>query len=242
VFPLAVILWIGGFLLMIVRRNNLWGYGLLSLLFTLIGSNMKQYPMQDRLLLFLVPFTVISILFFTEVVMDLLKWKPFEVIIFILVIGLNYGSLKYTDIKNMYKEGQEASNLIKYLNTKIEDDEKLYIFANAVPIYEYFTGYKGHYKQFPEKVSESGQVIYGCKYWTLECEPYKYSTTLDEERLKENVDAIVKYQKAYVLFYHYGTDAEYYLVTALRNYGTVTCYMQENDTPLYYFVRYAHLN
>jgi hypothetical protein len=241
-FPIAVILWIGGFLLMYVRRNDLWGYGLLSLLFTLIGSYVEQYPMQDRLLLFLVPFTVLAILFYLEVILDMLKWKPFEVILFLLIICLNYGSLKYTDIKNMYREGQEASNLIKYLNTEIEDDEKLYIFANAVPIYEYFTGYKAHYKHFPEKVYESGQLIYGCKYWNLECEPYKYITTLDEERLKENVDAIVKYQKVYILFYHYGTDAEYYLVTALRKYGTVTYYMSEKNTPLYYFVRYAHLN
>lgn len=239
---LSWILWIGGTILLFVRKNNLGGYSLLAVLFTLIASNMEQYPMQDRLLLFLVPLTVIAILFFAEVLMDLLKWKPFEFIVFILVIALNYGSLKYMDVNNMYKEGQEAANLIKYLNNKIEEDEKLYIFANAVPIYEYTSGYKQHLTNFPEKVFESGQLIYGCKYWNLKCEPYKYITSIDEVRLKENVDAVVKYQKAYVLFYHFGADAEYYLISELRKYGTVTYFMNENDTPLYYFVRYAHLN
>lgn len=241
-FPLAGILWIGGILLLFVRKNNLGAYSILTILFTLIASNMKQYPIQDRLLLFLVPFTVIAILFFVEVLLDMLRWKPFEVIVFILIIALNYGSLKYTDVNSMYKEGQEASKLIDYLNNNIEEDEKLYIFANAIPIYEYTSGYKQHLEQFPEKVFESGQLIYGCKYWDLKCEPYKYITSIDEERLEENVEAIIKYPKAYVLFYHHGADAEYYLTSELRKYGTVTYFMQDNDTPLYYFVRFAHLN
>lgn len=242
VSAIAWILWIGGTILFFARKNNIGGYSILAVLFTVIASSIKQYPMQDRLLLFLVPFTILGILFFAEVLMDLLRWKPFEVVIFILIIALNYGSLKYTDVSNMYREGQEASNLIYYLDNKIEEDEKLYIFANAVPIYEYTTGYKQGLTHFPEKVFESGQMIYGCKYWNLKSEPYKYITTLDEERLKENVDAIIKYQKVYVLFYHYGTDAEYYLISELRKYGTVTYFMNEKDTPLYYFVRYAHLN
>jgi len=239
---IAWILWIGGTILFFVRKNNIGGYSILAVLFTLVASNIEQYPMQDRLLLFLAPFTILGILFFAEVLMDLLKWKPFEVVVFILVIALNYGSLKYTNVSNMYREGQEASNLIYYLDNKIEEDEKLYIFANAVPIYEYTTGYKQSLTHFPKKVFESGQLIYGCKYWTLECEPYKYITTMDEDRLKENVDAIIKYQKVYVLFYHFGADAEYYLISELRKYGTVTYFMDEKNTPLYYFVRYAHLN
>ncbi|OPZ92052.1 MAG: hypothetical protein BWY74_01764 [Firmicutes bacterium ADurb.Bin419] len=242
VYPLAIVLWIGGTLLLIVRKNSLAGYSLLAIIFTLIASYIEQYPIQDRLLLFLVPLAIIPMLFFVEVLLDLLSWKPFEVVVFILVVALNYSSLKYMDVKNMYREGQEAANLINYLNNKIEEDEKLYVFANAVPIYEYFTGYKQKYKHFPEKVSESGQLIYGCKYWNLECEPYIYKTTLDEERLKQNVEAIVKHQRVYVLFYHYGTDVEYYLTTELRKYGTLHYFMQENNTPLYYFVRYAHLN
>lgn len=242
VSALSWILWIGGTILFFVRKNKVGGYIILAVLFTVIASHIEQYPMQDRLLLFLVPFTILGILFFAEVLMDLLCWKPFEVVVFVLIIALNYGSLKYTDVSNMYREGQEASNLIYYLENKIEEDEKLYIFANAVPIYEYTTGYKQGLTHFPEKIFESGQLIYGCKYWNLECEPYKYITSMDEERLKENVDAIVKYQKAYVLFYHFGADAEYYLISELRKYGTVTYFMNEKDTPLYYFVRYAHLN
>lgn len=242
VAALSLILWIGGTMLLFVRKNSIGGYSVLAVLLTLIASSIEQYPIQDRLLLFLVPFTILGILFFAEVLMDLLKWKPFEVVIFILLIALNYGSLKYTDVSNMYKEGQEAANLIYYLNNKIEEDEKLYIFANAVPIYEYSTGYKQGLTHFPEKIFESGQLIYGCKYWNLKCEPYKYITTIDEERLKENVDSIIKYQKVYVLFYHYGSDAEYYLISELRKYGTVTYFLNEKNTPLYHFVRYAHLN
>ncbi|HOQ00855.1 MAG TPA: glycosyltransferase family 39 protein [Acetivibrio clariflavus] len=242
VAALSLILWVGGIMLLFIRKNKLGGYTVLAVLFTLVASWLEQYPIQDRLLLFLVPFTILGILFFAEVLMDLLRWKFFEVVVFILIIALNYGSLKYTDVKNMYREGQEAAYLIYYLNNKIEEDEKLYIFANAVPIYEYKTGYKQGLTHFPEKVFEDGQLIYGCKYWNLKCEPYKYITTLDEERLKENVDSIIKYQKVYVLFYHYGSDAEYYLINELRKYGTVTYFMNENETPLYYFVRYAHLN
>lgn len=239
---LSVILWVGGILLLIVRRNSIGAYSVLAVLFTLVASSIEQYPIQDRLLLFLVPFTLLGILFFAEVLMDLLKLKAFEVVVFILLISLNYGSLKYTDVSNMYKEGQEAANLIYYLENKIEEDEKLYIFANAVPIYEYHTGYKQGLTHFPEKIFESGQLIYGSKYWNLKCEPYKYITSIDKQLLKENVDSIVKYQKAYVLFYHYGSDAEYYLISELRKYGTVTYFMNEKNTPLYYFVRYAHLN
>jgi len=239
---LSWILWIGGILLLFVRKNKLGGYSVLAVLFTLVASSIEQYPIQDRLLLFLVPFTILGIIFFAEVLMDLLKWKGFEVVLFILLISFNYSSLKYTDVNNMYREGQEAANLIYYLDNKIEEDEKLYIFANAVPIYEYHTGYKQGLTHFPEKVFESGQLIYGCKYWNLKCEPYKYITTIDEKRLKENIDSIVKYQRVYVLFYHYGEDAEYYLISELRKYGTVTYFMNEKNTPLYYFVRYAHLN
>jgi len=242
VAALSWILWIGGVMLFFVRKNKIGGYSVLAVLFTLVASAIEQYPMQDRLLLFLVPFTLLGILFFAEVLMDLLRWKPFEIVVFILIIALNYDSLKYTDVKNLYREGQEAAYLIYYLNNKIEEDEKLYIFANAVPIYEYKTGYKQGLTHFPEEVFEDGQLIYGCKYWNLKCEPYKYITTLDKERLKENVDSIIKYEKVYVLFYHYGSDAEYYLINELRKYGTVTYFMNENETPLYYFVRYAHLN
>lgn len=235
------VLWIGGLLLLIKRRQDLFFYSFLTVLLTLIASSIGQYPMQDRLLLFLVPFELIAIVCFVEVLTDLLKYKALEVIVFIGIAALNLVVLEYSDVNNIMRERQEASNLINYLQNNIEDDEQLYVFPNAVPIYEYMTGYKHGYKHFPESVAEYGNLIFGTKYWDLECEPYIYKTTIDQERLDNNVQAIIKYPKVFILFYHQGGDAEYSLISTLKQYGTVMLFMDEKNTPLYLFTRYIYL-
>ncbi|NLD46307.1 MAG: hypothetical protein GX660_03795, partial [Clostridiaceae bacterium] len=92
------ILWIGGSLLLIKRRLELFFYGFLTVLLTLIASSIGQYPMQDRILLFLVPFELIAIVCFAEVLIDLIRFKALEVIVFIGIIALNIAILSYSDV------------------------------------------------------------------------------------------------------------------------------------------------
>ncbi len=235
------ILWLGGSLLLIKRKFDFFWYSFLTVLFTLIASSIGSYPIEGRLLVFIIPVILIAIMCFVEVLADLVCFKAIEVIIFIGIIALNIGVLGFSNVNNVLRERQEATYLISYLNNNIEEDEKIYVFPNAVPIYEYMTGYEHGYNHFPQRVTESGQLIFGMKYWELECEPYVYKTTINEERLNENVEAIIKNEKVYILFYHQGGDAEYSLISTLREYGSVRLVMDEKNTPLYLFKKYIQL-
>ena len=236
----AGVLWFGGLLLLYIRKREFFWYSYLIVFFTIFASSLGKYPIQGRLLLFMVPFTAIGIICFVEVMLDLIKWRGAEIIIFAGVVALNISAIAYSNVNNLFKERQEATQLIKYLKNNIED-EKLYIFSNAVPIYEYMMGYKNGFNHFPEEISESGHLIFGSKYWNLTCEPYVYHTTIDEEKLSENVESVIKYPKAYILFYHQGGDAENSLISTLKQYGTVILVMTDNNTPLYLFIRYVYL-
>jgi len=142
-----------------------------------------------------------------------------------MFVGSPEADLELTPVSRYYNTHiytQEVNPLIKYVREHIKSDEKLYVYATAIPTFKFKNGYTTA-KIGP---TDKDNIIYGVSIddW-------------NSDKLVGDLDKIVKSRKAYLLFQHYWRGIAPGL-EVLSQYGEVTCVLSNYDTPLLYFSAY----
>jgi len=209
----------------LIKSKNKIAYSVaLSLFFIFLASLIGYWPMTARLWLFLPAIVLIFTPIGTDIIHDKIKNRKitgtmefsfFSVIVIFLLINC----LGYIGDKTYYKT-QEINPLIYYVQGNIKEDEKLYVYPNAIPAFEFKNGYT------TTKIGnvDNDNIIFGIN-----------GNEWSENSLGNELLTILENEKTYLIFQHYGDIDRG--IAVLRNYGTLTEVMNVHDTPLYYFKR-----
>jgi len=124
-------------LIVFFREKNKFGHLVLSLLFTvIIASALKLYPFSSRLILFLIPITILS------AVKTFDSKKNISIIIFILFLFgtySEYSSAIKTLINNNYnKNNPNPREMIEYMNSHIKPTDIIYVNIASNADYLYY--------------------------------------------------------------------------------------------------------
>ena len=208
----------------------------LSLSFAFLASSIGKWPMTGRLWLFLPAIIFIFTPIGTDIVLNKAKNKKImSAIMFSFLVALTLYlfviCLEYTQHR-MYVPTTEINPLISYVQENIKDDEKLYVYPEAIGQFRYKNGYNA------TKIGNAidNNIIYGKDY-----------NEWGSDILGNELQSILENRKTYLLFSNHTKkipllfrDDPYEIengLTVLRKYGTLTEIMNVYDTPLYYFER-----
>jgi len=216
------------------RRVLVFTLTALALLFT--ASYLGYYGMLNRLLLFLVPLHMLIIMaLYREIHM---RWRAPAIALGFAIVLINTGSARMFFPDNVYRSYMEINPLVEHL-LSAEDQTPVYLYHLNIAQYEYKTGYRMGPWQYrhAEPFCHQG-AIYGSRYVSVFFdEPYSRRYDINPVRLSQNVAAIEKYERAYLLLGHCPPTPKEALVDALKKTGTVTEVKRVYDTPLFVYER-----
>ncbi len=174
----------------------------------LLISAFKLYPFNGRLVLYLLPFTIImyssGIFLLYEIIKE--KFVKFPIIAVLVPALLMY--FPYT--QNFPKQKEETARSIKYIAENIKPDDKIYIYYASISSYDYYSrkypvliktaikvgeSYRENWNKYIEEIL----TIPG-DYWLLFSHVYPFNTDNNEENyivndLKRKNISIIDYQE-----------------------------------------------
>ena len=184
-----VILSLVALVINIVKKKNnpyVWVIAI-AVVITLFASMVGFFPMSDRLFLFMDPVCYLMSLFAMKWIIDeVVKEKYITVIlavIFIVLIYLGHGFARYYT-GEAYREGEEVNSTIEYLENNLKEDDQLYVYYAAIPIYQYKEGYEG-----VAPIGKCKNVIYG-------------SGMLYNHQADGDVEYVSRQKDIYILYTH----------------------------------------
>ena len=225
----------------------------LSLSLVCLASSIGKWPLAARLWMFLPAIVFIFTPIGADIVLNKLKNRKIMSAIgfsFLAALTLYLSVYCLEHAKHrMYYPTEEINPLISYVQENIKDDEKLYVYPNAIFQFHYKNGYKA------TKIGNAtdNNIIYGK-------DPREWDTNV----LGNELQSILENKKTYLLFCHHSEEIRHGLtflrkyetltemstrfyhfkkneiengLAVLRKYGTLTEIMNVYDTPLYYFER-----
>ena len=228
-----------------VDRSKIFIPCVTAFLLLLITSSIGFYPIQDRLVQ-IIPIVALIIvsLFFDDVrksgfakrkgvlfVLHFLFWA-------ILVYGCAYGS-KSLSGSFVYKSGSEVAASFAYLNTNITDDDIIYVYRNAIPVYCYKTNYPVPFNSLrhPDQSFLFDKTIYGQNLRNKKNQiAYNNESEINENAVRQDADIILKYDSVYLFTSHRALGI-LNVIDILRQYGTVETVVDSYETRLYRFTR-----
>lgn len=205
----------------------------------LIASYLGKYPIQDRLLLFLYPLLMLLVAVSLDAIRRYdARAVPVILIVLAFLFWSNSPFLKSMIRRNVYMPGSQTSGLIGYLEANVRNTNNIYLFAQAIPVFDYKNNYVTGLSYFPTSVVEKRDIICGTKYWDMIYWPYACSQTINERELANNIRAITSHQSVYILFSHMESDTDpkiLRLIGGLSSRGRVRLVREEYNTCLYHY-------
>lgn len=208
-----------------IERNSEYGIvTLISIFLVLIASYIGKYPFYQRLMLFIYPiFSLFIFIALDSLIADNTKWHKNAVIIglIILVFAGNNKSLRYFNYSNRFNPGEEPGKLIEYVNKNIKENQALYVYYHAIPVFSFMNGYNNLHvgKNIDESVEN---VILGEHFNT---------------KFKNDIAIITSFDECYILFSHVIGDRIKPLMEALEERGSLELILTNYSTPLYLFTK-----
>ena len=111
---------------------------------TLVASHLGFFPMSDRLFLFLIPLLVFLAVFCLKNLIELLIQPRFRKPIFagcMMVFLLSGTGIRQYHEGIAYRDGEEANDSITYIQEHITQDDMIYVYYPAIPVFQYKMGY-----------------------------------------------------------------------------------------------------
>jgi len=206
----------------------------LALLFA--SSYLGFYGMLNRLLLFLVPLHMLIMMALYREIHT--RWRTSAIALGFAIVLINIGSARMFFPDNVYRSYREVNPLIEHL-LSAEDQTPVYLYHLSIAQYEYKTGYRmGPWQRRHTGPFSHQGAIYGSWYFSIFFdEPYVRTGYVDPVRLSQNVAAIEKHDRAYLLLGHCPPTQKQALLDALKKTGTVTEVKRVHDTPLFVYER-----
>jgi len=191
----------------------------LSFLVTLFASYIHMFPIADRLWCFSFPvFTILAFYALDQMAVSNRKAELVAVFLMFTLILTNNGILVYRNGENVYQAGEEANPLIAYLQEHVEEDEKVYVYYQSIPVTKYKIGYE------TERI---GKVNTDNIIWATE--------TLDKEDARGDIEKVLAQDKCYILASHAPGERINPLLDELKAQGNLEIVMNEHETPLYFY-------
>ena len=191
----------------------------LGFLVTLFASYIHMFPVADRLWCFSFPiFTILAFYAIDKMAVSNRKAELVAVFLMFTLMLTNNGILVYRHGENVYWEGEEANGPIAYVQEHIEEDEKVYVYYQSIPVTRYKIGYE---------TDRIGDVATDNIIWA--------TNTLDKEEAQGDIDKVLEQDKCYILASHAPAERINPLLDAAKEKGNLEIVMNEYNTPLYYY-------
>lgn len=209
-------------------------------LIMLFTSYIGKYPIQSRLLLYLYPFSILFICKGIDKIYKLNR-KSTKIIAILIVLAFlvnNKDFVKYVHADEVYRSGSEVNKTADFLWSNIKEDEKIYVYAQSIPVFNYKNNYNTFVNMYPYVPIEQGNIILGGRYKNLKCLPYEYHSSIKRDALLLNVESITKNDKVYLFFSHIwgaGDAGVASLIQELEKSGKATLVFEERSNCLYYY-------
>ena len=129
--------------IIVVRNDYIWALTL-GIVITLVASHFGFFPMSDRMFLFLIPILVLLAAFMVKWLTGRIAKPQYMRICLaaILVIFLATGTGFTTyDEGIAYRAGEESNESLSYIQENITQDDLIYVYYPAIPVFQYKMGY-----------------------------------------------------------------------------------------------------
>lgn len=182
----------------------------IALLFCFIASYLGYYPIIDRLVQgFSIFFLILAAIGSNEFGKNF-ESDEIEIISVAwgVVLAGCLGIVLLSGINNFFSEHVirrmgEISESLDCLQENVQEDDMIYVFSYAIPMYIYETNYITPISNYVSEPYVSGNTIYGQILADYPFEvPYSYEYEESEERISEDAEAIMKYDTVYILCAH----------------------------------------
>ena len=212
--------------------SNIFVVFLLALILCLVASSMGFYPIQNRL----VQNYGVVLLIITGFNLDKYIYNIDKKLKIFIILILSSGLILhiFNASKNLYKshvylEGYEVDKSIEYLVNNIKDDDSIYVYSKALPVFEYETR---NIKKF-----NNINIIKGEEYFKYYFNiPYSYDGRIDKYIFIKEVKKIVDTNRCYIFS---AKDSTNYVINELIEYtnffGNTSVKSEYYGDRLYYF-------
>jgi hypothetical protein len=225
-----------GFLLVIFMKHKPSIAVGLSIVLWLIASHFEKYPIAFRLNLFVYALIIIymfvcldrsKLIFRVKSLSNHLiaNIKGKHLALFFIVFSIWMGR-DYIDYggKGLYFRGNQANELIEYVQTNIKDDEFLYVVNGAV-VNKKTVWYKNGINNNSIGETDKKNIIWGSRFWRK------------NDEFNEDIEfgKIISARKCYILFCQikFGDYKDY--LKKLSAFGDLKLVKNVYETRLYYF-------
>ncbi len=223
-------------LFLIKKHHGFLVFTLIALALLFTASYMGYYGMLRRLLLFLVPLHLLIVMALYREIHT--RWRTSAIVLGFAIVLINIGSARMFFPNYVYRSNLEGNPLIEHIKAD-KDQTPVYLYHLNIAQYEYKTGYRmGPWRRLQAGPFYHQGAIYGSWYdFVSYDEPYIRRRVNDPVRLSQNVAAIEKHDRTYLLLGHCPPEQKMALLNALKKTGTVTEVKRVYDTPLFLFER-----
>lgn len=126
-----------------VRDDYVWAITL-GIAITLVASHFGFFPMSDRLFLFLIPILVLLAAFAVKWLVERAAKPEYgkacvAVVLFLFLVTGTGFSMYHGGIA--YRDGEEANESISHIQENLTEDDMIYVYYPAIPVFQYKMGY-----------------------------------------------------------------------------------------------------
>ena len=147
-WQIIVVLAIAGMILnFFIWRDEVIASMAFSALLTLFASNMGYFPVSDRLFTFCIPMLVLAAFFTIKKLTMALFAKREECVaqaislLLIFCFLLSGTGIEKYHTGEAYIKGEESKDALLYLKDNLKEDDQIYVYYAAIPIFSYEMGY-----------------------------------------------------------------------------------------------------
>lgn len=216
---LLLALVLAALILGVCQKNKYCNVMLIGFLLALFASSLYMFPVRDRLWTFSLPlFSVLAFYFIDSMLITdgNKKGEIFAVFLMAVLIWTNSGIKTFKNADEVYWAGNEANPLIQYIADHVQEDEKVYVFYNSIPVMTYKNGYG---------VNRIGNVSQDNIIW---------GTNVLAEADNE---LVASQDKCYILTSQADGETIDPLLDYLEEQGTLETVLDVYDTRLYYYTK-----
>lgn len=213
-----------GIIISITAKNKYSIVISISILLVLIASYIGKYPFYQRLMLFIYPiFSILIFIALDSLMRENKKWHNNALIVglIILVFAGNFKSLRYLNYSNRFNGGEEPGKLIEYVDENIQENQLLYVYYHAIPVFSFMNGYDNLH--IGKNIDDSIDNIILGEHFNTE--------------FKNDIGIITSFDECYILFSHIIGDRIKPLMEALEEKGSLQLILTNYSTPLYLYTK-----
>lgn len=183
----------------------------IMVLMVMVVSSLGLYPIAIRLLLSQFVFTTLLAFWGLDQIVGNIAKNKVTVSLLLLLVFLPMAwvlklTVDYRD-KVFFANNEQYKACIDYIYKVKSPKAKIYIANVQRPMAEYYSNYETSSAFFEPKILEKGDKIWGTSYRQLHNnEAYVYRFFMQPDKVKENIEAITKYNDVYFMNVHSESD------------------------------------